>query len=189
MFGSSEVCCRKSSVLQTTENLLTRSPHPLLLSWWLCMGGLTMYGGWKDWSVSSFHHREPLLTQHRVGWRPAQWCCWAFSPNIDVILLISTLSLLLINLISAWCAGEQQQTNRALFLSHHTDFHMHREKPSLLFFSSLLPESLNPSAHGLSIRSHINTAEILKSWPAQSHRMTRSFFSLLPELVLQESNH
>lgn len=35
---------------------------------------------------------------------------WVSAPNIDVMLLITTLSLLLISLISAWRAGEKQQT-------------------------------------------------------------------------------
>lgn len=52
----------------------------------------------------------------RVG-RAAQWCFWASAPNIDVILLISTLSLLLISLISAWSAAEQQQTTLFFLLS------------------------------------------------------------------------
>lgn len=67
--------------------------------------------GW-DLSMSSFLPEEPQFTQHRDVCRVAQW---ASAPNIDVIPLISTLSLLLISLIFAWNPEKQQQTE--LFLS------------------------------------------------------------------------
>lgn len=72
----------------------------------------------QDLSMSSFLPGEPQFTQHRDGCRAAQW---ASAPNIDVILLISTLSLLLISLISAWSPEKQQQTE--LFLSRTISFH------------------------------------------------------------------
>lgn len=108
--------------------------------------------------MSVFLPGEPPFTQHRAGWKAAQW---ASAPNIDVILLISTLSLLLISLISAWSAGEQQQTQlfflSSLFIIPRTP--TYSEKTDSFFFSflkfisSLPPESLAQYAYGLSIRA------------------------------------
>ena len=168
--------------------LAGRVPSPLMR--WLCMGCPTMHRG--DSSMSSFLPREPLFTQHRAGWRAAQWCCWASVPNIDVILLISTLSLLLISLISAWSAGEQQQTElfflSCLLPSYPTDSHIFREEPSQFFFPVYSVSPLHQCSW-LIDQSCVNTAEILSSWSAQSHRVSRSFSSLVAEFVLQQSDH
>lgn len=145
-----------------TRWLAGRVPSPLMR--WLCMGCPTMHRG--DPSMSSFLPWEPLFTQHRAGWRAAQWCCWASVPNIDVILFISTLSLLLISLISAWSTGEQQQTElfflSCLFLSHPTDSHILGEEPSQFFFQS--PQWV-PCTHCSCLidQSCVDTAEILNS--------------------------
>lgn len=104
----------------------------------------------------------------QCSWRAAQWCFWASAPNIDVILLISTLSLLLISLISACSGAERQQTER--FFSSHPTTPTYSERN----------EALNPCTLLCSCfidQSSVDTAAILKPWSAQSHRMSRGFSS------------
>lgn len=144
----------------------------------------------RDPSMSSILPGEPLFTQftqHRDGWRAAQWCCWASAPNIDVILLISTLSLLLISLISAWSAAKQQQTELFLSptISSHWLPHTLRETGRILFFQN--PPA--PSIHGLSIRAALIPRRF---WSLEVHNHTEWVEAFDPwwlNCFLRQSDH
>lgn len=114
-------------IIQAILNL----PNPLIGQ--LRRADLTLEAGGCRVINESFLPRELLFTEDRGGWKAA---LWAPAPRIDVILLVSTLSELLISLISLWSTEQQQQMLLALISPSAFPPHLN---DSYTIFSTLNP--------------------------------------------------